>query len=158
MTSGTLAGLLLVERKIGSKMLALYMFLQLCWIHPVVSESLQSSKHLTIRNTGMYICVCSASQMRRNDLIYTYTTETCSELSNPANGTVRWTGLTIGSFAVYTCNDGYQRTGQSIRMCMSNRMWNREEPTCIRKKNAVQIHTSMVQLYLLHIFAHVHYV
>ena len=54
--------------------------------------------------------------------IHIYPTASCSELSNPANGTVRWTGLTIGSFAIYTCNAGYQRIRQWIRICMSNRM------------------------------------
>ena len=65
-----------------------------------------------------------------------YPTASCSELSDPANGAVTWTGLTTGSNAIYICNNGYQLNGDQIRTCMSNRMWSGQEPTCIRMKNA----------------------
>ena len=64
------------------------------------------------------------------------TTALCRELSDPANGIVRWTGLTTGSLAVYTCNNGYQPIGEQIRTCMNNGTWSGQETTCIRKKNA----------------------
>ena len=66
--------------------------------------------------------------------LHLYTIVLCSELSNPANGAVIWTGLTTGSNAVYTCNTGYQLSGERIRTCMSNGMWSGQEPTCRRMK------------------------
>ena len=68
--------------------------------------------------------------------IHMYTTASCSELSNPANGAVIWNGLTTGSSAIYFCDSGYQMTGVEIRTCMINGMWSGEAPTCIRMKNA----------------------
>ena len=42
------------------------------------------------------------------------------------------TGLTEGSNAIYTCNSGYQLSGERIRTCMSNGNWSGQEPTCLR--------------------------
>ena len=55
----------------------------------------------------------------------------CNELSNPDNGTVTWTGLIRGSFAIYICNIGFMMTGEQVRMCMDNGMWSGQEPNCI---------------------------
>ena len=64
--------------------------------------------------------------------------------SPSANGAVRWTGLTTGSNAIYTCNNGYQLIGERIRTCLSNRMWSGQEPTCILGiKNAFVISTHL---------------
>ena len=68
-------------------------------------------------------------------IIYIHITASCSELSNPANGIVLWTGLTTGSNAIHTCKSGYQLIGEWIRTCMSNGVWSGQEPICIRKKN-----------------------
>ena len=92
--------------------------------------------------------------------IHIYTTAPCSQLSDPANGTVRWTGLTNGSLAVYSCDKGYQLSGDRIRTCMSNGMWSGQEPTCIRKKNTFVMFTQLYRYfryfrYLLHEYAHV---
>ena len=66
-------------------------------------------------------------------LVSTYMAPTvCSELSNPANGGVSWTGLTSGSTATYTCNTGYQLTGAQTRTCQSNGTWSGQAPTCTR--------------------------
>ena len=56
----------------------------------------------------------------------------CRALPNPPNGRVMWTGLTDGSVAIYTCNNGYQEIGERLRTCLSNLMWSGEEPTCTR--------------------------
>ena len=42
------------------------------------------------------------------------------------------TGLTRGSFAVYTCESGYQLSGERIRTCQSDQTWSGEAPTCTR--------------------------
>ena len=60
----------------------------------------------------------------------------CIELSNPDNGNVTWTGLTNGSTATYTCDSGYQLTGDQIRTCSSTGVWSGQEPSCTSIKSA----------------------
>ena len=79
-------------------------------------------------------------------IIHKHTTASCSELSNPTNGIVLWTGLTTGSNAIYTCNSGYQWIGERIRTCMSNGVWSGQEPNCIHKKNAFVMCTHLYKL------------
>ena len=100
-------------------------------LHGKVMPCLHALYFITLE-AGMYVCVSSVSQMRQ----IIYTTASCSELSDPANGIVIWTGLTTGSLAAYACDNGYQFTGERIRTCMSNGTWSGQDPTCIRKKNA----------------------
>ena len=54
----------------------------------------------------------------------------CSKLSSPAYGSVTWTGLTCGSTATYTCDSGYQLSGDQSRTCLSTGVWSGQEPTC----------------------------
>ena len=76
----------------------------------------------------------------------------CDELSDPENGNVNVTrpldtGLTEGSIAAYTCNNGYQLIGgDQTRTCMNTGLWSGEEPTCLRMKNAFPIHTSVTNV------------
>ena len=74
-----------------------------------------------------------------------YTTTLCNELSDPANGAVIWTGLSTSSNATYTCDSGYQLSGERIRTCISSGMWSGQEPTCLCMKNA-HIYTGFVQI------------
>ena len=55
----------------------------------------------------------------------------CDELSSPANGDVIWNGTTSGSTATYTCDSGYQLSGDQTRTCQNTGVWSGEEPTCI---------------------------
>ena len=55
----------------------------------------------------------------------------CSELSSPANGVVNQTGRSTGSTATYTCDSGYQLSGDETRVCEPTGVWSYQEPTCI---------------------------
>ena len=68
-----------------------------------------------------YACLVFAAGMR------------CPTLSNPANGHVSYTsGTTFGLTATYSCNTGYNLSGNSIRTCQATRMWSGSPPTCHR--------------------------
>ncbi|XP_064394225.1 uncharacterized protein LOC135341566 isoform X3 [Halichondria panicea] len=54
----------------------------------------------------------------------------CEELSNPANGRVRITGLTAGSTATYTCSTGFILEGSQTRNCQGNGQWSSQAPFC----------------------------
>lgn len=59
----------------------------------------------------------------------------CAALTDPANGAVSVAGLSLGSTATYTCEDGYQLTGAASRQCEVQSAstaagWSGDEPTC----------------------------
>ena len=51
---------------------------------------------------------------------------------DPVNGEVSWNGLSPGSVATYTCDDGHVLEGNSTRVCMDDRQWSGEPPICRR--------------------------
>ena len=55
----------------------------------------------------------------------------CPELTDPENGQVTWTGLTPGSTATYSCDDGYALDGAQNRTCQDNDTWTSQPPSCI---------------------------
>ena len=57
----------------------------------------------------------------------------CNRLENPAFGSVRFTGTTIGSRANYSCNSGYALVGDRVRVCRQDGEWSGEAPTCTRR-------------------------
>ena len=56
----------------------------------------------------------------------------CPILTDPANGMVTWTGLTPGSTATYTCDEGFELNGVQNRTCQSDGAWSDVPPTCDR--------------------------
>ena len=62
----------------------------------------------------------------------------CPPLDAPGNGTVVWTGLTPGSIATYSCNDGYALIGVKTRECQSDESWSDVPPTCECTQNLQQ--------------------
>ena len=60
----------------------------------------------------------------------------CSELSNPAFGTVTLSGRTLNSTATYTCNSGYNLVGIPTRTCeelnFATADWSGTAPICER--------------------------
>ena len=44
---------------------------------------------------------------------------------------VTWTSLSPGGVATYTCNDGYELVGESMRNCLSDGMWDNFPPICV---------------------------
>ena len=54
----------------------------------------------------------------------------CPALSDPMNGIVTWTSLTVGGVATYVCDDGFELDGSMTRTCESSGMWSGEKPVC----------------------------
>ena len=55
----------------------------------------------------------------------------CGELADPVNGGVTTDPSTrFQSVATYTCNVGYNLTGNETRNCQADAVWSREAPTC----------------------------
>ena len=58
----------------------------------------------------------------------------CDSLNNPFNGQVNMSsGNTVGSIAIYTCNNGYNLKGSSSRTCGSGGTWTNVVPECNSK-------------------------
>ena len=57
----------------------------------------------------------------------------CEGLPSPANGQVATSTTTLGSTAVYRCNNGYTLSGSAMRNCLADTTWSGTEPTCSRK-------------------------
>ena len=68
----------------------------------------------------------------------------CSELRDPAGGSVTLTAsTTFESTAAYTCNDGFILIGNLRRTCQANGQWSGSEPACTSGMNSFD---SMMQL------------
>ena len=48
-----------------------------------------------------------------------------------SGGGVCYSGDSVGSVAVYFCDDGYTLQGVSTRECLSTGLWNGSTPLCI---------------------------
>ena len=49
---------------------------------------------------------------------------------SPDNGRVSVGGVTIGSVATYSCDDGFTLMGTATRTCTSDGTWSGDNPTC----------------------------
>ena len=56
----------------------------------------------------------------------------CDKLVAPENGAVTYSSLSIGSYAHYSCNDGYYIVGATSRKCEASG-WTDKAPICKRK-------------------------
>ena len=73
------------------------------------------------------IMTCS----RYNYLHLILTAVDCSNLTDPANGSVNHTaGTGLGHTATYSCNTGYNLVGESTRTCQATGNWSGSAPTC----------------------------
>ena len=57
----------------------------------------------------------------------------CGDPGQPANGNVSFVTTREGGMANYTCNEGYNLTGITQRICQSNGSWSGDVPTCQSK-------------------------
>ena len=66
------------------------------------------------------------------DLSPTLVEETgiCGSVSS---GGVCYSGDSVGSVAVYFCDDGYILEGDSTRECLSSGVWNGTIPQCVKQ-------------------------
>ena len=57
----------------------------------------------------------------------------CGQLQSIAFGAVGAVSTTEDSVAVYTCENGYQLIGTSVRTCLSSGLWSGIPPVCTSK-------------------------
>ena len=58
----------------------------------------------------------------------------CGPLDNPKNGVVHTVpGTYVNSVATYSCNPGYNLTGNTQRVCQSSGLWSKSAPFCAGK-------------------------
>ena len=50
-----------------------------------------------------------------------------------SGGGVCYSGDSVGSVAVYFCDDGYTLEGDTTRECLSSGLWNGSTPKCVEK-------------------------
>ena len=85
--------------------------------------------HISVIHEAVVYCVTTLH-------IMPFSTAICSELNNPAFGTVSLTGRTVGSTATYMCNPGYNLVGTVTRTCeqldVATADWSDAPPTCQR--------------------------
>uniref|UniRef100_A0A8C1JVU7 Sushi, von Willebrand factor type A, EGF and pentraxin domain-containing protein 1 n=1 Tax=Cyprinus carpio TaxID=7962 RepID=A0A8C1JVU7_CYPCA len=55
----------------------------------------------------------------------------CETPPSPEYGSVMVTDSALGSLAEYSCEDGYELYGQSIRQCISGKQWRNDVPRCL---------------------------
>ena len=66
-----------------------------------------------------------------HDVFLILTAVDCSNLTDPANGSVNHTaGTTFKQTATYSCNTGYSLVGNSNRTCQATGNWSGSAPTC----------------------------
>lgn len=54
----------------------------------------------------------------------------CGTLLDPTNGTVTVTTSTVGSMAIYTCNEGFTVIGSRTQTCVNDGLWAPAAPIC----------------------------
>ena len=63
-------------------------------------------------------------------LIFAFNVVDCKTLKKPAHGSVYVQGSGPGSIATYSCSHSYTLRGERSRVCLDNRDWDGESPTC----------------------------
>ena len=59
-----------------------------------------------------------------------------------SGGGVCYSGDSVGSVAIYFCDDGYTLQGDSTRECLSTGLWNGLTPLCIGRPNIIMYITT----------------
>ena len=59
-----------------------------------------------------------------------------------SGGGVCYSGDSVGSVAVYFCDDGYTLEGDTTRECLSNGVWSGSTPQCMEASDGKNIHCS----------------
>ena len=67
-----------------------------------------------------------------------------------SGGGVCYSGDSVGSVAVYFCNDGYKLEGDSTRECLSSGLWNGTTPHCVQETEADGIAIECAHLHIIH--------
>ena len=62
--------------------------------------------------------------------LFYVTVVNCGDLEDPTNGTVVFTSTLYKSVANYSCNTGYNLTGDNSRTCLNSGEWSGSQPNC----------------------------
>lgn len=82
--------------------------------------------------------------------IFLHAAITCDQLNNPQNGNVQQPlPPTVGSVAVYSCNQGFRLVGVTKRACQSDRTYTGKAPVCVGML-AVMDYFSTQSLFLIY--------
>ncbi|CAI8017312.1 Sushi, von Willebrand factor type A, EGF and pentraxin domain-containing protein 1 [Geodia barretti] len=54
----------------------------------------------------------------------------CPNLTEPGNGGVVLSGVSLGDTATFTCTNGYELVGDSVLYCLSGGTWDNSPPVC----------------------------
>ena len=57
----------------------------------------------------------------------------CPTLTDPANGALSYTGISVGDTANYTCFPDYEPVGANNLTCRNDGQWSADLPMCRRK-------------------------
>ena len=68
-------------------------------------------------------------------LLPTYIGIPCPTLYNPMDGAVSMTECLFGDIVTYTCDYGFELSGDVMRICQSDGTWTGSAPICNRKHN-----------------------
>jgi hypothetical protein len=68
---------------------------------------------------------------RKSIILFTSYITDCEHPPLPANGNVTFNLTAFGENATYTCNNGYQISGNTIRTCDNKGNWSGQIPNCI---------------------------
>ena len=86
-----------------------------------------------------YVLVFKITRTTTIQLNFLFAAVDCGNLTNPLNGQVTLTTTTFMSTATYSCNAGYNLSGNATRTCEASGTWSDTAPTCDRKYNMVQV-------------------
>ena len=76
-------------------------------------------------------------------LYHSLTVIICPTVTRPENGNVNQFGNTPGDLAIYSCDDNFELSGETMRTCGQDGQWEGEAPLC-KGEEVVQWHACML--------------
>jgi len=74
---------------------------------------------------------CPIAVNNNNNNIFIYSVS-CQLLTAPDNGMIDCTGSLFEDTCTFSCDDGYELTGNENRTCQSDQTWSGTDPMCIQ--------------------------
>ncbi|XP_076145380.1 sushi, von Willebrand factor type A, EGF and pentraxin domain-containing protein 1 isoform X2 [Alosa pseudoharengus] len=85
--------------------------------------------HAGYEMSGLVVLVCQEDGTW-NGTAPTCIPAECSVPPSPEHGSVTVTDTALGSLVEYSCEEGYELEGQSVRQCIAGRQWSDTPPVC----------------------------